>query len=278
MNNIERFNGIIHYIEEHLTEEIDVLTLSRMAGMSVYEFRRIFAFVAGLPLGEYIRKRRLSAAAKDLMYKLDGDTISTIAARYGYDSPASFSRSFKAFHGVTPTDITKGAVVNMYTRVDFTFCVRGGKDIPYHILEDTAFYITGISGISDDNDTECCENVWNAFYSHETLQSLLTYPDGKIYAVYENHCGGEGVSCHIGERSDKPSVTYKTCCIPAGMWACFQLQGTEDSAVNAFYEDILFRWEESGMYRRNTEIPNLEVFPANMDSDNFLWEIRIPLL
>ena len=100
MNNIDRFNEIIDYIEQHLTEEINTASLARLANMSVYEFRRIFAFIAGIPLGEYIRKRRLSAAAEELLST--DETISSVAARYGYDSPASFSRSFKAFHGLSP--------------------------------------------------------------------------------------------------------------------------------------------------------------------------------
>ena len=274
MTNIDRFNEIIDYIEKHLTEEIDIGILARLANMSVYEFRRIFAFVAGIPLGEYIRKRRLSAAAEELLST--GETISVIAARYGYDSPASFSRSFKAFHGISPTDMVKGGSINMYTRIDFTFCARGGKDIPYRILEDGEFWITGLSGLSDDSDTECCEKVWNAFYDNEPLQTSLTCPDGKIYAAYRNSSGG--VSCLIGERSEKPAADTDCTRIPAGKWACFQLCGADDAVVNAFYEDILFRWCESGNYKRNPAVENLEVFPMDMESDDFLWEIRIPLL
>ena len=273
MNNIDRFNEIIDYIEQHLTEEINTASLARLANMSVYEFRRIFAFIAGIPLGEYIRKRRLSAAAEELLS--NDETISSVAARYGYDSPASFSRSFKAFHGLSPTEVVKGGNINMYTKIDFTFCARGGKDIPYRILEDTEFWISGLSGVSDDSDTECCEQVWNAFYDDAPLQTSLTCPDGRIYAAYRN--SPDGVYCLIGERTETTSGTADSIRIPAGKWACFQLQGADDAVVNAFYEDILFRWCESGKYKRNPSIENLEVYPTDMDADDFLWEIRIPL-
>jgi len=271
MNNINRFNRIIEYIEEHLTDEIDVVVLAQMANMSVYEFRRIFAFVAGISLSEYIRKRRLSAAAEELL--LSNASITAIAARYGYDSPAAFSRSFKAFHNNSPTDVARGASVNMYTKIDFSFCAKGGKDIPYRIIKDSAFWIVGLAGFSDDEDTECCERVWDAFYADEALQNSLICPDGKIYAAYRNSPGG--VKCFIGERAETPSETAESLYIPERKWACFPLNSTEDGVVNAFYEDIVFRCLESDRYNRETE--NLEVYPRDMESDDFSWEIRIPL-
>lgn len=274
MNNIEIFNKIIDFIEANLTGDIDINTIAQQANMSLYEFRRIFSFIAGIPLGEYIRKRRLSCAAEDLI--AGKDSITEIASRYGYDSPTAFSRSFKAFHGVSPTEVIHGSKINMCTRIDFTFCARGGKDIAYRIAEDTSFFVNGYTGLSDDTDTECCEKVWNAFYDHEELQSGLHFPEEKIYAAYENN--PDGVTCHIGERAESPSADFESIRIPASKWACFQLCGADDAVVNAFYEDILFRWSESGKYKRNPHIPNLEVFPVNMDDDDFLWEIRIPLL
>lgn len=63
MNNMERFELVIEYIEEHLREQIDVSVLAKILSVSVYEFRRVFSFIAGVPLSDYIRKRRLSVAA-----------------------------------------------------------------------------------------------------------------------------------------------------------------------------------------------------------------------
>ncbi len=277
MNNIDRFNSVICYIEDNLTGEIDINTISRMAGMSVYEFRRIFSFIAGIPLGEYIRKRRLSAAAEELLANRQAERVSIadMAARYGYDSPASFSRSFKAFHGFSPTEIAKGGSVTMYTRIDFSFTTNGGKDIPYRLTEEEPFIVRGLEGFSDETDTECCEAVWNRFYEDEALQKRLTCGDGHLYAVYRNH--PDGVLCLIGERADTGD-TMASITLPKSRFAVFTLHTTEDRVVNEFYEDILLRFLESGRYRRNFAVPNLEVYPADMDGENFPWEIWIPLL
>lgn len=64
MNRINVFNEIVAYIEAHLDMAIDIGLLARKCGLSVYEFRRIFSFAAGIPVNEYIRKRRLSRAGR----------------------------------------------------------------------------------------------------------------------------------------------------------------------------------------------------------------------
>ena len=66
MEWIDRLNKVINYIEEHITEEIDYKELSRIACCSTYHFQRMFTYIAGVSLSEYIRRRRMSLAAVDL--------------------------------------------------------------------------------------------------------------------------------------------------------------------------------------------------------------------
>lgn len=66
MEWIEKLNKTISYIEEHLAEEISYDELARIACCSTYHFQRMFAYMAGIPLSEYIRRRRMSLAAIDL--------------------------------------------------------------------------------------------------------------------------------------------------------------------------------------------------------------------
>jgi len=65
--------------------------------------------------------------------------------------------------------------------------------------------------------------------------------------------------------------------IPAGLWLCFDVFGSEDAKINAFYHNILFEFFKSSRYKRDEKVPNLEIFPVNMEEDNFKWEIRIPV-
>ena len=66
MEWVKRLNESMDYLEEHLTEEIDYEQLGRIACCSAYHFQRMFTYMAGIPLAEYIRRRRMSLAAVDL--------------------------------------------------------------------------------------------------------------------------------------------------------------------------------------------------------------------
>lgn len=261
------FEDIVREIESGIKGDIDAGKLAKKANMSVYEFRRVFSFIAKMSLGEYIRKRRLTLAAAELM---DGTTsISRVAMDYGYDSPSSFSRAFKEFHGVAPTEIAKGAAFKVLTRINVEITATGGHDISCAIRREPAFRVYGFKEESPLSDTECCEAVWNAFYESPLAKAL---PGDRLYAVYENR--DDTVLCCIGtrEQADAPWVE-----LPESDWACFRLRGTEDAAVNAFYKDILSQWLASVPYEKDNAIANVEVYPADMSGDDFLWEIWIPV-
>lgn len=273
MNNIFKFNDVIGYIEEHLDGDIVIEEMAKMTVLSVYEFRRVFSFVVGVPVSEYIRNRRLSVAAEDI---LKGESnITELALKYGYENSASFARAFKNFHGISPTEVLKGnQKIKIYTKVGLDFCVNGGSEIEYKIISDIPFYVVGYTENSDMEDSECCERVWQNFYKQDfSCNETLS---GNIYATYCN--AGNTVRCTIGARSTE-KTGKKGEYVPASLWACFTLKGTDDSLVNAFYNDILYKFFDTSAYKRaDTALPNLEIFPADMDTDGFEWEIRIPVL
>ena len=80
----KKFNDLIKYIEDNLCEEISYKKMSKILGVNEYTMHRIFLFVTNYTLADYIRKRRLSMAALDL---LNGkEKIIDIAIKYNYDS------------------------------------------------------------------------------------------------------------------------------------------------------------------------------------------------
>ena len=102
MDLLMKTNDIVEYIEENiLSEELDYQVLADMLFCSKYGFFRIFNFLAGMSVSEYIRKRRLSLAVFDI--KNGNERIIDIAMKYCYESDSSFSRAFKAMHNVSPT-------------------------------------------------------------------------------------------------------------------------------------------------------------------------------
>ncbi|MEV0704138.1 AraC family transcriptional regulator [Saccharopolyspora sp. NPDC050389] len=81
---ISALNRLVDLVEEHLTEEFDVDASARTLGTTEYHLRRMFSSLAGMPLSEYVRRRRMTVAAADLI-RAEDDLLS-IAVRHGYGS------------------------------------------------------------------------------------------------------------------------------------------------------------------------------------------------
>ncbi len=267
---MQHFEDLIEQIERDLLTDIDIDALARQVNLSVYEFRRIFTFVTKIPVGEYIRKRRLSLAAVELF---EGHkNITEIAGKYGYNSPSSFSRAFKEFHELAPADVMAGnGSFKLLTKINVEIVLSGCRELSYSVKETPGFWVCGVRGTSTMSDSECCEDVWSAFYESPVSEELLA--TGKeLYAVYQN--AHDAVECHIGIRGDASGAHVW---VPEGLWACFPMVGTDDETVNAFYGTVLNRWFLSVGYERDPALPNLEIFPSDMSADEFPWEIRIPI-
>ena len=117
MEWIERLNATMNYIEERLTGEIDYGQIARIACCSAYHYQRMFGYMAGVTLAEYIKRRRMSRAAADLR---NGDKVIDVALTYGYDSPTAFNRAFHSVHGVTPS-LAKQKCVSLKTYPPISF-------------------------------------------------------------------------------------------------------------------------------------------------------------
>ena len=101
MNPLMQMNQAMEYIETHLCEGIDFAQMAHIAGCSQYHFRRMFSYLAGMSLGEYIRCRKLSLAGELLR---NGSKVIDCAVLLGYDSADVFRKAFEAMHGITPSN------------------------------------------------------------------------------------------------------------------------------------------------------------------------------
>ena len=271
-NGIQKIEEIINDIENHITSDIDYEALASKMTLSVYEFRRIFAFVVGTPLSEYIRKRRLSLAACDLMTNPKA-SIQEISEKYGYSTLAAFSKAFSEYHGFSPTVCQRGnCEVTLFSKPKFELHIQNVDEHSFVILSDTAFTIQGYCAFSEHTDTCCCEQVWSDFYELEKDKEVS---GETIFVSYHNEQGK--VKCHIGERINPNEYTATADIIPECRWLCVKMNTTDDDAVNRQYNTILCDLLPSAKLKRRSDLPTVEVFPRDMSEDNFEWEIRIPI-
>ena len=100
MDWLFKLSNAIDYIEANLDSEISYDEAAKIACCSTYYFQRMFTYIAGIPLSEYIRRRRMTQAAFEL--QRTDKRVLDIALKYGYNSPTSFNRAFQNIHGIAP--------------------------------------------------------------------------------------------------------------------------------------------------------------------------------
>ena len=129
-NAMQRMETVMEYIEENLTGELDFDQILSKVNVSLYEFRRVFSFVVGCPLSEYIRKRKLSLAALEILGEEHPDLLK-ISEKYGYSNQSSFSRAFSEYHGFSPSAcVGKNVPIHLFTRPKIEVRVAGVEKVP----------------------------------------------------------------------------------------------------------------------------------------------------
>lgn len=235
---IEGIRNAIEYIEENLTEEITVKDVAEKAYVSEFHFRRIFTEVCGLTVNEYIRKRRLAIAAREL----SNGTIKVIdaAIKYGYDSPDSFARAFSKFHGIMPSAAKeKGAKICDFTPLRINLSLEGGTMMEYKIVEKEAFTLMGRKRKFDSEDSyDKIPKFWDEHWEDGGssivlgMYGLCIDSDGRYFDYY--------IADNYIPNKDVPDG-YETKTLPAGIWAVFPctLRTLQDTNTKMWKEWLL---------------------------------------
>lgn len=275
-SGIQKIEEVIEHIEKNITSTISCDELAAGMNLSVYEFRRIFSFVVGCPISEYIRKRRLSLAALEILGGEETD-MQTLSEKYGYSTQSAFIKAFGEQHGVSPTVLLKqNRELTLFTRPKFELKISGREEISMKIAEESNFYVCGFEDTSPITDSCCCENVWNSFYEKGVDSALEKAGHSqRIYAVYNNI--GENVRCTIGAKTKNEVENFSCTYVKGGKWAVFKLKTVQDDEVNRIYSKIFYEWLPSANLKRKEGVPIVENYPFDMSMDGFEWEIRIPI-
>lgn len=97
-----RMNRVYQYINDHLSENIQLEDAARVANYSLYHFSRIFKESSGQTFSDYVRHIRIRTA-QQLLQKLDAQII-WIAHECGFSSISTFNRTFRSVTGTTPSE------------------------------------------------------------------------------------------------------------------------------------------------------------------------------
>lgn len=139
---MDQWNAAVAHIEDHLEGTIDMRELARLTLTSEYHFRRMFSVLAGMPVSDYIRRRRLTLAAAAVVGRQEA--VQDIAVRYGYSSADAFSRAFRAVHGVGPQEARRaGAALRAQPMLRFALSIEGADQMEYRLEHKNAFTLVG---------------------------------------------------------------------------------------------------------------------------------------
>lgn len=279
MEWIERLNSAINHIEEHLTEEMDYEELGTIACCSAYHFQRMFTYMAGMPLSEYIRRRKMSLAAVDL--QSSDAKIIDIALKYGYSSPTAFNRAFQGIHGVAPSALKKqGISIKAFPPLTFKITIKGVEEMNYRIETKEAFRIIGISEPLHkeiEKNFEIIPAMWQNAMLDGSIQKLAGMMNGELKGMLGvSACNDEEQwKYFIAVESTDTSDEFEEFTVPAATWAIFS--GTGDNlSIQDLERRIVTEWLPTSGYEYGSA-PDIEVY-LNPDPQNAMYEVWIPVV
>ena len=267
------FQASIDFIEQNLSQVLDIEEIAGKAALSAFYYQRIFGALCGMTVGEYIRARRMTLAAQEL--SASDARVIDIAVKYGYDSPDSFAKAFQRFHGVTPSQAKEpGVGLRSFAPLHIRIIMEGGNMLDYSIMEKAPFTIVGTRRCFQ-NETSYREipKYWREWTKDRKglkgMFGVCMDMDGKefdywiadLYAPWEE----------IQEGCE----TYQ---IPGSYWAQFVCRGPLPDSLQKVNTQIWAEWlpslqgyELAGNYSMEFYMPPSEN-PA--DTINYIW---IPL-
>ncbi|MEW2417938.1 AraC family transcriptional regulator [Streptomyces sp. NPDC046866] len=272
---LEHLNRAMDHIEDHLDGTVDAAELARIAMTSEYHFRRLFSALAGLPLSEYVRRRRLTVAGAEV---LAGErTLLDVAVRHGYTSAEAFGRAFRAVHGIGPGEARRtGAVLRSQPRMSFRLIVEGSTAMEYRIVEKEAFRIVGkkarVPLVHEGVNPAIAEFIKGL--APETVQRITALSDREpagIVSVTEvlgdKRVEGTEVDYHHAvvtgaERAEEEFEGLDVQDVPAGTWAVFESSGPFPQTLQNLWRDVFTQWFPSNPYASRPGPEILRTLPS----------------
>ena len=261
---IATLNSTVDAVEASLADDpsaaIDVAALARDLGTTEHHLRRMFAALAGMGISDYVRRRRMSLAAADLVSS--DDDLLTIAVRYGYGSTEAFGRAFRAVHGVGPSDVRRdGGPLRTQPRIRFHLTVHGGSPMDTRITDLPALRLVGHAArvplVHTGVNPAIAVHV-ASIPVEETLRlkALNDIEPRGVLAVSDDLDpdraeGSELTYLHgvattaAGAQLDGIDVIE----VPAGTWAVFRVEGPHPAALQEAWAATATEWFPSQPWR-----------------------------
>lgn len=284
---IEILNRIVDEIESHLGDDIDIDALAARSGTTGYHARRMFSSLAGMPVSEYIRRRRMTVATADVV---GDDDLLSIAVRYGYGSIEAFGRAFRAVHGVSHGDVRRdGGPLRSQPQLRFRLTVEGSISVDARIAHRPAFRLVGhatrVPLIHEGVNPHIQAHIAGLpIEEHARLKALSNTEPGGLLQVSDDvdadytegteltYLHGVAVTENAAVPSDLDVIE-----VPDGSWAVFRSEGSYPAALQSVWATTATEWFPSNPWRLRPGPSIVAVIDRSEDFTTATCELWLPI-
>ncbi len=281
MTNAEVIFQTLQWVEAHLREDLSVSAVAKKAGYSLHHFIRLWSGVIGSPPKEYIARRKLSEAARELA--AGGRRVTDVAFDYGFKDLETFTRAFRREQGTTPTAVRRGA------RFPFAESVARPRTAPTDwmgireapcIDSIEAFTIVGRS-IRVKSETDEVGRLWNKFLERAPTVPRAYVPRQYYQLAWWLEDAEDSIEIMVGIKTTDLSevpIDLVGKAVPACTCLVFTHRGSM-ARIGESYRDIYQKWIPSSDRR--------PAFPFNFErytdgqsdpySDSYSMQICVPV-
>ncbi|MCK0116234.1 AraC family transcriptional regulator [Isoptericola sp. S6320L] len=284
---ITELNRLVDAVEDSLSEGLDVARLAASLGTTEYHLRRMFSSLAGMPLSEYVRRRRMTRAATDVVA---GDPILDVAVRYGYGSAEAFGRAFRSVHGTRPADVRRhGGPLRSQPQLRFRLTVEGSSAMDTRLTDRPALRLVGhatrVPLVHHGVNPHIQAHIASLPPSeHARLTSLANgEPAGLLQVsadVDPDYTEGSELTYLHGVALDAATTApddLDVIEVPAGTWVVFRSSGPYPAALQETYAASATEWFPSNPWRLRPGPSIVAVLDRAEDFSTATTEVWMPV-
>ena len=263
----------IELIEDNLdNQELNISFLSNKVFVSPYHLQRIFYTLFGKTIGSYIRERRLTEAGTDIK---NGEKVSFVAIKYGYESQESFTRAFKKFHIVNPGVAKKGIIISCVPAINMNNLKKGEISMDIKIEKEKEFSIIVITKqFNEETSFEKVPKFWDEYYE-KGYQKVVPPMLGVCINNNESLEFEYGIGS-LTEYCNEIPEGFKQINIPEHLWGKFYTKGKMPAAIQKLWKEVV-GWIHNSEYEIATNYDFECYSEGDSDSDEYVSGIWVAL-
>lgn len=266
-DNVHRIREAIRYIANNLNQPLNLNDIARNSNLSPYYFHRLFRDERGETLNDYITRKKMEEAVKVLIWKPDV-SITYVAESGGFSSPANFSKAFKLYFGISPSELRNPETIRR--KQHGKLYQKYGKEVDIQKLHPQSLTNSGVfvpeelerlfsnvllvkrdetpivyNSFSGKYRQSKIENTWRELIQHCEAAGIDTSREKRFSLFFGNPIVTPDSQCRyfasVALDDHIRSYSFDRTTIPAGQFAVFPYEGPDEHTFD-FFREVHYGW------------------------------------